>query len=151
MSAPKIAAIIVASTLGLVAWYVSSMLYPIEKPPPKVTNVEKFLALLTNKNTKISVDEEERLNKNGLGRQEWIRMDKQHFSLSLPTNILATYGEVYLSIYQDSAITCGEVKFDSHRERWGHFISSRRANVALIEGDHQLSDEEFMQIYSIVC
>ena len=151
MNASKVATIIVVGTLAIIAWYVNSILQTSQQPSVEATNVERFVGLLTDPNAKVTANEEARLSKVGSDRSEWIRLDKEHFSLYLPANILATYGDVYLSIYQNSPITCGQVKFDARAEEWGHFIASRRANVALIEGDNQLSDKEFLELYPVVC
>ena len=151
MNASKVATIIAIGILAVIAWYSNSVLQSSRQSSVEVTNVERFVELLTDISTRITVSEEVQLRKAGSEQSEWIRLDKEHFSLDSPANILATYENVHLSIYQNSPITCGQVKFDTNSDEWGHFIASHRANVALIEGGSQLSDEEFLQLYSVVC
>lgn len=151
MSAPKIAAVLLVGSLAAIAYSVNSVFESSEQELDQLSNVEKYIGLLTGPNSKIAGIEETQLNNNERELSEWIRLDKQHFSLQLPSNYFPRFGDVYLSFYKDSAITCGQVAFTAKKQEWAHFISSRRSNVALMVGDGQLSREEFYQIHDQVC
>lgn len=151
MSASKIAAVLLVGSLLLIAFSVNSIFHSTEHENEYLNKVDKYFDLLTSPNSKMTDLEGHQLSSNASQISEWIRLDKQHFTLQLPNNFFPHYQDVYLSIFEDSPITCGQVAFSSPAQEWIQFVASRRSNVALMAGDGQLTDKEFDQLYRRVC
>lgn len=135
----------------LIAFSVNSIFQSAEQEYQYANNADRMFATLTGPNSKMTALESEQLSGNVREITEWIRLDKQHFSLQLPSNFFPRYEMVYLSFYENSPITCGEVTFSSQSKDWKPFITSRRSNVAIMSGDGQLTAEEFNQLHNMVC
>ena len=151
MSASKFAALVLIGALTVIAFAVNSIFQSAEQENQHINDAEKIYDTLTGPNSKMTALEREQLNGNEHEITNWIRLDKQHFSLQLPSNFYPRYEMVYLSIYDDSPITCGKVTFSSQSRDWKPFITSRRSNVAIMSGDGQLTSEEFNQLHSKLC
>ena len=151
MSASKIAALLLIGALMFIAFSVNSIFQSVDQENQYANNADKMFETMTGPNSKMTAIEGEQLDNNEREITEWIRLDKQHFSLQLPSNFFPRYKMVYLSFYEDSPITCGKVTFSSQSRDWKPFITSRRSNVAIMSGDGQLTTEEFNQLYNKVC
>lgn len=81
----------------------------------------------------------------------WMDADKDYFSRQMPDTVITMYPHAYISIYEGAAITCGQLRFGLGQEALLYFLSSRRAQIALVKGDVHLEDEEFMELFSLVC
>lgn len=151
MSAPKIAIALLVGAMMLIALSVNSIFHPNEEEFDYLNNGDKFYGMLTGLNSKMTGVEDQQLVSDQREISKWIKLDTQHFSLQLPDNYYPRYRNVFLSIHNDSAITCGEVAFSAQGQEWKSFISSRRSEVALMVGDGQTTDEEFYQLFKRVC
>ena len=151
MDKSKVVVLLLIGVLVSISWYASSVLRTSEKSVNQLTEVEKFFNLLNRDDMKVHLAKEEELSNSESSTKKWIWQDKQHFTSQMPEYLFPIYGDVHLSIKNSSPITCGQVKFDSRASDWSNFIASSRANVALLEGDEQLSDHEFNQLYQQVC
>ncbi len=151
MSASKVAALILIGALIAIAFIINSIFQSVEQENQYVNNADKMFDTLTGPNSKMTALEGEQLSGNEREITEWIRLDKQHFSLQLPSNYYPRYKMVHLSFFEDSPITCGKVTFSSQSQDWKPFITSRRSNVAIMSGDGQLTAEEFSQLLRRVC
>ena len=151
MSASKIAAVLLIGALMVIAFSVNSIFQSAEQENQYANKADKIFDTLTGPNSKMTTIEGAQLNNDEREISEWIRLDKQYFSLQLPSNFFPRYKMVYLSIYEDSPITCGKVTFSSQSRDWKSFITSRRSNVAIMSGDGQLTAKEFNQLRNKVC
>lgn len=151
MEIPKLTVLAAIGFLSVIAWYASSVLRTSERPSTQITEVEKYFAMLNGPITRLTSAEQEDLNNSEIKTMDWVSQDKHYFSSQMPDDFVPIYGKAYLLTRTKSPITCGQVKFDNRTSEWNYFIASRRANVALLQGDRQLSDQEFEQIFQQVC
>ena len=151
MDVSKLAALSACSVIVATTWYVSAKLLMDQQVTLPDRGVKHIYTQLYKSTTKVTAVESEHLNSDFLQAAQWIGRDKEYFSAKMPDDFVPIFGETYLFIRAQSPVTCGQVKFDRHLIRWSAFISSRRADVALLEGDRQLSDQEFQDVYQRVC
>ena len=120
---------------------------------PTVSNekIAHYLGMLVSEKNQLAEEEMQTLIMDREHPLRWMKADKEYFNLQMPDTVITTYPYSYVSIFHGTAITCGQLRFGLANEALLNFISSRRAQVALVKGDVHLEDEEFMELFALVC